>query len=82
MWFLSSCTIIRQSLNLFFTSLRAGTSVEALTEFEITQYQIVLWTVLAVVAVAYSAVQAVNHMEIIPDSILYSKFISTKTKMS
>jgi len=56
--------------------------VEPLTEFQISEYQIVLWTVVGMIAVAYSAVLAVANMEVIPDSILYSKFISTRTKMS
>jgi hypothetical protein len=50
------------------------------TLFEISQYQIVLWTAIGLVVITLSAVMALGGMNVEPDSILYAKFISGRTK--
>lgn len=50
------------------------------TLFEISQYQITLWTAIGLVAITLSAVIALGGMHVEPDSILYAKFISGRTK--
>ena len=50
------------------------------TLFEISQYQIVLWTAIGLVVITLSAVLALGGMHVEPDSILYAKFISGRTK--
>jgi len=47
---------------------------------EIAQYQIVLWTIVGLLAIIGSAVVALGGMHVQPDSILYAKFISGRTK--
>lgn len=54
-------------------------TVPALTEFQISQYQICLWTGVMMVLLISSAVCSMYSMEVIPDSLLFAKFISTKT---
>ena len=54
-------------------------TVTPLTEFQISQYQICLWTGILMVCLVYSAICGVCNMEVIPDSILFAKFISSRT---
>ncbi len=56
-----------------------STTVTPLTEFQISQYQICLWTGILMVCLVYSAICGVCNMEVIPDSILFAKFISSRT---
>lgn len=53
--------------------------VPTLTEFQISQYQICLWTGFFMVALVMSAVCGMCKMEVIPDSLLFAKFISART---
>lgn len=59
--------------------LSSNTTVTALNEFQISQYQICLWSGVMFVLVALSAIGAVYNMEVIPDSLLFAKFISART---
>jgi len=59
-------------------SLQSST-VPTLTEFQISQYQICLWTGVMMVALITSAICGMAKMEVIPDSLLFAKFISTRT---
>jgi len=54
-------------------------TVTPLTEFQISQYQICLWTAVTFVLVGLSAICALINMEVIPDSLLFAKFISART---
>jgi hypothetical protein len=56
-----------------------GTDVEPLTEFQISEYQICMWSGIVFILLCYSAVQGVVNMEVIPDSLLYAKFMSSRT---
>lgn len=51
-------------------------------EAQISDYNIILWTSVVLIAAAYYAVQGINNMEIIPDSLLYAKFTSGRNKKS
>ena len=50
-----------------------------LSEFQISQYQIVLWTAVIFFLLLLSAVCSIAQMEVIPDSLLYAKFQSGRT---
>lgn len=50
-----------------------------LTEFEISQYQICLWSGLGIFLIITFAIYSVANMEVIPDSLLYAKFQSGRT---
>lgn len=54
-------------------------TVTALDEFQISQYQICLWVGVVMVALVSSAVCSIVQMEVIPDSLLFAKFQSTRT---
>jgi hypothetical protein len=54
-------------------------TVPALDEFQISQYQICLWVGVVMVALVASAVCSIVQMEVIPDSLLFAKFQSTRT---
>ena len=54
-------------------------TVPTLTEFQISQYQICLWTGIMMVLLISSAICGMYKMEVIPDSLLFAKFISSKT---
>ena len=56
----------------------SGGAVPPLTEFQIAQYQITFWTALGLVMLVATAVGMVAGMEIIPDSLLFAKFQSTR----
>ena len=60
----------------------AGNSsyVEPPTGEEIAHFNIVLWTALGLIFVVYAAVASIANMEVIPDSILYAKFTSGRSK--
>lgn len=49
------------------------------TEYEISAYQIGLWTSIGMIVLIASAVSALSNMEIIPDSLLFAKFQSSRT---
>ena len=55
----------------------AGTSPP--TEYEISAYQIGLWTTIGMIILIGGAVSALSDMEIIPDSLLFAKFQSSRT---
>ena len=63
-------------------SSSSNSTVPALTEFQISQYQICLWTGVLMVAIIVSAILMMINMEVIPDNILYAKFISGRTHKS
>jgi hypothetical protein len=54
-------------------------SISPLTEFQISQYQICLWAGIIFVSVAAAAVCSIIQMEVVPDSLLFAKFISART---
>jgi len=58
----------------------ASTTVAPLTEFQISQYQICMWTGIGMIVLLLSAVLSIARMEVIPDSLLFAKFLSNKTK--
>ena len=60
----------------------SNSTVPALTEFQISQYQICLWTGVLMVSIIISAILMMINMEVIPDNILYAKFISGRTQKS
>ena len=51
-----------------------------LSEFQISQYQICLWTGLMFVILLAVGVCAVAQMDAVPDNILYAKFQSGRTE--
>jgi len=53
--------------------------VRPLTEFEISDYQICLWTGVVMVLLVLSSVCAIINMEVIPDSLLVAKFLAQRT---
>mmetsp|Transcript_32313 Transcript_32313/g.54471 ORF Transcript_32313/g.54471 Transcript_32313/m.54471 type:complete len:192 (-) Transcript_32313:233-808(-) len=57
-------------------------STVELTEFQISQYQICLWTALGFVLIMAASICSILNMEVIPDSILYAKFQSGRTGKS
>lgn len=61
------------------TNENQGTPVKPLTEFQISQYQIVLWTALIMGLLILSAICSIVQMEVIPDSLLSAKFQSSRT---
>ena len=52
--------------------------VAPLTEFQISEYQICLWTGVVLVLLVFSAVMSIANMETNPDSILLARFTSTR----
>jgi len=60
-------------------STRDKTSVAPLTEFQISQYQICLWTGVCFLLLLLASVCGIANMEVIPDSLLYAKFQSGRT---
>jgi hypothetical protein len=54
-------------------------TVTPLTEFQISQYQICLWTAVMFILLLLAGVCSIVQMEVIPDSILYAKFQSGRT---
>jgi len=56
-----------------------SSAVPTLTEFQISQYQICLWTGFFMVVLISSAICGMYKMEVIPDSLLFAKFISSRT---
>jgi len=54
-------------------------SISPLTEYQISQYQICLWAGIIFVLVASAAVCSIIQMEVVPDSLLFAKFISART---
>ena len=64
------------------TATRSSTttvSISPLTEFQISNYQITLWTAVFFIMLIYAAVYMVADMEVIPDSLLFAKFQSSRT---
>mmetsp|Transcript_71858 Transcript_71858/g.150136 ORF Transcript_71858/g.150136 Transcript_71858/m.150136 type:complete len:154 (+) Transcript_71858:1-462(+) len=59
-----------------------NSTVPELTEFEISQYQICMWTGIGFVLLLLVSVCSIAQMEVIPDSILYAKFQSGRTGKS
>lgn len=57
----------------------AQAAITPLTEYQISQYQICLWAGIIFVAVAAAAVCSIIQMEVVPDSLLFAKFISSRT---
>jgi hypothetical protein len=55
-------------------------TVTPLTEFQISQYQICMWAAIIFISVAGAAICAMINMQVIPDSLLYAKFISARTQ--
>ena len=49
------------------------------TEYEISAHQIGLWTCIGMIVLIAGAVSALSNMEIIPDSLLFAKFQSSRT---
>merc|ERR1711871_348483 len=60
-------------------SNQSSASVSPLTEYEISMYQITLWTSVGLILLVAAAVSSLTNMEIIPDSLLFAKFQSTRT---
>lgn len=54
--------------------------VEPPTGEQIADFNIVLWTAVGLIFIVYAAVAGVANMEVIPDSILYAKFTSGRSK--
>lgn len=50
-----------------------------LSEFQISQYQICLWTAVIFFLLLLASVCSIAKMEVIPDSLLYAKFQSGRT---
>ena len=64
-------------------SLSASKSAaKELNEFQISQYQICLWTGLVLFLLMLVSICSIINMEIIPDSLLYAKFQSGRTGKS
>jgi hypothetical protein len=51
-----------------------------LSEFQISQYQICAWTAIVFFVLLGSAVCSLKNMEVVPDSLLYAKFQSTRAQ--
>jgi hypothetical protein len=50
-----------------------------LTEFQISQYQICLWTGIILFVLMLVSICSIINMEIVPDNLLYAKFQSGRT---
>jgi len=62
------------------TSSKNSTStVTELTEFQISQYQICLWTGVILFLLMLVSICSIINMEIVPDNLLYAKFQSGRT---
>lgn len=57
-----------------------NSSTAPLSEFDISNYQICMWTGLVMVLLLLSAICSISTMEVIPDSLLYAKFQSTRAQ--
>lgn len=55
------------------------TTVAPLDSDQISEYQICMWSGIVFILLCYSAIQGVVNMEVIPDSLLYAKFMSSRT---
>jgi len=64
------------------SSGNSSVSSAPLSEFEISQYQICLWTALGFILLLAASIGSIVNMEVIPDSILYAKFQSGRTGKS
>lgn len=72
--------ILRQQSSSSSKSVRDDSStVTPLTEFEISNYQICLWTGVIFVLLLLASICGMMNMEVIPDSLLYAKFQSGRT---
>ena len=49
------------------------------TEYEISAHQIGFWTCIGMIVFVVSGISALYNMEIIPDSLLFAKFQSSRT---
>ena len=49
------------------------------SEFQISQYQICLWSGFVVLLLLYAAIYGIANMEVIPDSLLFAKYQSIRT---
>lgn len=56
-----------------------ASTVTPLTEFQISEYQICLWVAVMFALLILSSVCMVVNMEVVPDSLLYAKFQSSRT---
>jgi hypothetical protein len=56
-----------------------ATTVKPLTEFQISEYQICLWTGLVLVVLVFSTIMATATMDTNFDNILYARFLSTRS---
>jgi len=54
-------------------------TVPQLSEFQISQYQICLWSAVGFVLLVAASVCSLAQMEVLPDSLLYAKFQSGRT---
>ena len=57
----------------------SNSTVSELSEFQISQYQICLWTALGFVILVLMSICSIVQMEIVPDTLLYAKFQSART---
>ena len=58
----------------------SSSNVTALNEFQISQYQICLWTAVVMVLLLLASVCSIANMDVVPDSLLYAKFQSGRTE--
>jgi hypothetical protein len=68
-----------ESRQLTSSSNSTSTTVP-ISEENISQYQICLWSAVLFVVLLYMSINSVATMEAIPDSILYAKFQSGRTE--
>lgn len=57
----------------------SSSSVTPLTEFQISEYQICLWVGIMLTLLVLASICMVVNMEVVPDSLLYAKFQSSRT---
>lgn len=61
------------------TTDSSNSTVSELSEFQISQYQICLWTALGFVMLVLISICSIVQMDIVPDTLLYAKFQSGRT---
>ena len=70
---------IKSSSSLAAASSSSSSKNPTLTEFQISQYQICLWTGIILFVLMLVSICSIISMEIVPDNLLNAKFQSGRT---
>jgi hypothetical protein len=62
------------------TTSSTSNSTIPISEVDISQYQICLWTAVVFVLLGLGSIFSIVNMDVVPDSLLYAKFQSGRTE--